>query len=460
MDDNRLVLGAIIGAGLASAGAYSWYRSRRSSVPLPPGPKGTIILGNLLDLRNASAYWLKFTEYNEQYGPLVSVRILHRRIYLVSDPNLVSELFEKRAANYSDRNINEMGKLIGREDDIIFLNYGPLLKRFRTMLQRALNNRVSLDYTPLQQSEVVRFMRRLVDTPEGFMEHIHLMAASIAIRITYGHKVESANDPFVRSAEEIMEAFSDVSSPGKWMVNMFPILKYVPSWFPLATFKRRVEEIRHLEALSKGEPFEFVLRQMVVDVEHANGTAEDSFTSKLLQTEDDRPADEETKDIVKNIAGSLYAAGSDTTVAGKGSDGAFELYAPAFDRRRSFEDDTTRGQTQSAIYQRTFSGGKVYRIPARSSVMANIWMMLHDPETYPEPDRFNPERYLVNNPPPEPESYVFGFGRRICPGLHIAQQSMWITISNTLFNFNITKAKDENGQEITPEGRYTTGIIV
>ncbi|QRV89147.1 cytochrome P450 family protein [Ceratobasidium sp. AG-Ba] len=448
----------------------------------------------MLKLQNASAYWLKFTEYNEQYGPLVSVRILHRRIYLVSDPNLVSELFEKRAANYSDRNINEMGKLIGWEDDIIFLNYGPLLKRFRTMLQRALNNRVSLDYIPLQQNEVVRFMRRLVDTPEGFMEHIHLMAASIAIRITYGHKVESADDPFVRSAEDIMEAFSDVSSPGKWMVNVFPILKYVPSWFPLATFKRRVEQIRHLDALSKGKPFEFVLRQM------ANGTAEDSFTSKLLQTEDGRPADEETKDI--NIAGSLYAAGSDTTVAGIQSFFlAMTLYPDVqakaqtelsnYMRQRSIKDGLSRmilpedrpnlPYTSALVREvlrwhpianivphrssdnddfNVVSGGKVYRIPARSSVMANIWKILHDPETYTEPERFNPERYLVDNPPPEPENYAFGFGRRICPGLHIAQQSMWITISNTLLNFNIGKVKDENGREITPEEKYTTGIIV
>lgn len=78
------------------------------------------------------------------------------------------------------------------------------------------------------------------------------------------------------------------------------------------------------------------------------------------------------------------------------------------------------------------SGGKVYRIPAESLVLANVWFvsfpvfkeactedvfrrMMHDPEVYPEPSRFNPERYLVKNPPPEPENYAFGFGRRYVP---------------------------------------------
>ncbi|KAG8765508.1 hypothetical protein FRC12_007457 [Ceratobasidium sp. 428] len=84
---------------------------------------------------------------------------------------------------------------------------------------------------------------------------------------------------------------------------------------------------------------------------------------------------------------------------------------------------------------------------------------MHDPAVYDQPERFIPERYLVANPPPDPENYAFGFGRRICPGMHIAHQSMWISISNTLANFTITKAKTKDGLEITPEELYSVGII-
>jgi hypothetical protein len=42
--------------------------------------------------------------------------------------------------------------------------------------------------------------------------------------------------------------------------------------------------------------------------------------------------------------------------------------------------------------------------------------MMHDPRTYKDPHVFNPSRFLGDNPEPDPRTWVFGFGRRICPG--------------------------------------------
>lgn len=59
---------------------------------------------------------------------------------------------------------------------------------------------------------------------------------------------------------------------------------------------------------------------------------------------------------------------------------------------------------------------------------------------------------------PDPMDVAFGFGRRICPGRFMAYESMWITIASMLAVFNIEKAKDVNGEDITPPESFAQGF--
>lgn len=86
-------------------------------------------------------------------------------------------------------------------------------------------------------------------------------------------------------------------------------------------------------------------------------------------------------------------------------------------------------------------------------------MFLHDPKTYHNPDAFNPERFLGENPEPDPHSVAFGFGRRICPGRVLADATVYLTIAQALAVFNVSKGVDENGNEIEALPRFTPGII-
>jgi hypothetical protein len=85
----------------------------------------------------------------------------------------------------------------------------------------------------------------------------------------------------------------------------------------------------------------------------------------------------------------------------------------------------------------------------------------NDPARHPEPRTFNPARYL-HDPRSSRESavfpdvserdhFLFGSGRRLCVGMDIADNSMFLSIARILWAFRISKAKDEAGDEITPD---------
>jgi cytochrome P450 len=74
---------------------------------------------------------------------------------------------------------------------------------------------------------------------------------------------------------------------------------------------------------------------------------------------------------------------------------------------------------------------------------------------------FKPERFLgVDGRGPEldPHTVVFGFGRRVCPGRILADSSLYLSVSQSLAVFNISKAV-ENGKEVDAMPEFQAGVI-
>ena len=105
-----------------------------------------------------------------------------------------------------------------------------------------------------------------------------------------------------------------------------------------------------------------------------------------------------------------------------------------------------------------------------SSIHLDVYLrrfraILHDPETYPDPEEFKPERFLNEDGTVRDDptlSLVFGAGKRICPGRHLVDATLFIVASSVLSAFDVTKAKNENGNEIPVKAAVTvlSGIIV
>ena len=83
------------------------------------------------------------------------------------------------------------------------------------------------------------------------------------MKIGYGIEVQESDDPYISIAEEVFSGAAEVGIPGAFWVDLFPVLKYVPSWFPGAGFQKKAARLREVGQMMADKPFCFVQEQLV-----------------------------------------------------------------------------------------------------------------------------------------------------------------------------------------------------
>jgi cytochrome P450 len=81
-----------------------------------------------------------------------------------------------------------------------------------------------------------------------------------------------------------------------------------------------------------------------------------------------------------------------------------------------------------------------YCIPAGTTVFGNHWSICRDPEVFPEPDAFKPQRWINDQGLLRDDitNVLYGFGRRVCPGQHVANRTVFISAVLILWAFQLT----------------------
>lgn len=86
--------------------------------------------------------------------------------------------------------------------------------------------------------------------------------------MAYGYSVKEGKDEMVNLVDLAMENFSTATSPGAFVVDVLPILRHIPSWFPGSGFKRIAAAWKKTFENLLDEPFNFVKKQMVSPFRH------------------------------------------------------------------------------------------------------------------------------------------------------------------------------------------------
>jgi len=103
---------------------------------------------------------------------------------------------------------------------------------------------------------------------------------------------------------------------------------------------------------------------------------------------------------------------------------------------------------------------KGMHLPKGSIVIPNVWHMLHDPEVFPNPMKFDPDRYQnLDSEMEKVTDLVFGFGRRLCPGKSFGEGNVFAIAATVLATCDILPTVDKNGDNIIPDVIYLSGSI-
>ncbi|KAH6903412.1 cytochrome P450 [Coprinopsis sp. MPI-PUGE-AT-0042] len=423
------------------------------SHPLPPGPRPNPILGNYIPPAFAYRY---FEELTKEYGPVFTLRQGFQTIVVIGRMQAAMDIMEKEGAALADRPRNvSAGEVLSGGMRTLLTPAGDRFKKMRRALHAHLQPKSIQEYAPVLMKNARQHMIDLIEDPQHHQDHAKRYSASVVMALSYGKHPKSYQDEDVQAVLRCLTRLGNTLRPGVWRVDVYPWLKYVPGYLKelqdghkeeLALFKNQLHEVK--KAMDRGEE------------------VPQSFGKYLLE----RQAELElSDDETAYLAGSMFGAGSDTTASAISVAIMAAACYPEAQRRIHEEldrvigkerpptlaDQNTLPQTMAFVLEtfrwRPVSAGGFahkatkdiiwngYVIPKGTPVHGNVWAVGRDPEYFPDPEAFNPQRWLNADGElkEDMKSFPFGFGRRICPGQYMATASVFLNTALTHWAFDI-----------------------
>ncbi|PHH76622.1 hypothetical protein CDD80_1377 [Ophiocordyceps camponoti-rufipedis] len=443
---------------------YCSLRPRRR----PPGPRGLPLFGNVHQISRRYS-WKQFQQWHKKYGPILSFRLGQINVILLGNHEVTKELLGRRSANYSSRpRLAVAGECIGKNFGAALIPYGSCWRQYHKIQMSFLSSPKSRLYRPLQELETRQLLSNLLSTTK-FEAELYRFSSSLMFALLYGKRFVTGQEKDLKQTEELATSALQVVSFGNWIVDIFPVLNCLPRY--LAKWKRVGDEFHERRAV-------------LYDQNVANALARPSWNWCKQSFIHDKPP--VSRKELAFLLGELYETGSHTTSgallvtilacicypqAMRNVQDELESQVGS-DRLPSFDDfphlPYTQSFVQEALRWRPLAPGGVphspitddtfegFDIPKGSTVIANHWSLDMDDNVFVRPEEFLPERWLKD---PNLPISAFGFGRRTCPGQHLARNSILLVISRLLWAYDIRwkegHARSPETVEMTHDGVFS-----
>ncbi|XP_051126837.1 ferruginol synthase-like [Andrographis paniculata] len=454
--------------------------AHRKSVRLPPGPYPFPIIGNLFQIgRNPHR---SLANLSKTYGPLMSLKIGFRNIVAVSSPEVAKEMLTKHDLAISGRFAPAASEACDHHMYCFgILPVGPFWRKCRKICRELLFSPAKLQASQgLRRDKLNQLYdhvkdcaarRRAVNIGEVvFTTTLNLMSATM-FSFDLGEFNSVAAGELKKALDDVIDT---VSAPN--IADYFAILKGTD----LQGLKRRGER-------SLGKILgilEDVIQKRLLE---SMSSQKHDFLAALLDANNRKEHDISIEEI-KHLIMDLLMAGADpmsstivwgmTELLGNPEKAAKlkeELRTVIGEDKQVEESDISRLPYLQAVVKeviRYHPPGPLllphkveadiqvmgYTIPKDTIILINVWCIGRDSNIWSNPDSFEPERFLDSKIDFEGHHFEylpFGSGRRICPGMPLAERMLHLVIAFFIHNF---EWKLEEGQQLDFSDRFGVAL--
>ncbi|XP_031102513.1 cytochrome P450 CYP82D47-like [Ipomoea triloba] len=473
--------------------SLSWRRARKSSRSAPEAGGAWPIVGHLHLLRAPVPLVKTLSALAEKHGSVFMIRLGMPRALVVSSWEAVKDCFATNDKLLATRPTTCAGKYLGYDYAVFsFSTYNSYWRKIRKLVvvellsNRRLEKLKHVWVTELQAnikelyttcsisvgSNINPSKNKVINMSQWF-EHLTL---NLIVKVVAGRRYEYRSDGLVdQEAECMKKVFKEVMFLWGEVVSGDTI-------FPLWLF-RWLDYEGHVKTMKRvAKALDAILQDWVDARKRENGKNEDQgFIDVMLSMIDDQFLEGQTytrDTIIKATVLSMLQDGSETfsvhfiwilSLLLKNRE-ALERLQEEIDanvgRERWVEDSDIKNLPylhavvketlrlyppapflvpHEAIEDCTIGG---YHIPKGTQLYVNVWKLHRDPQVWPDPEKFSPERFLTN---PEDSGahnrqfqfVPFGFGRRSCPGMLYATQITHLAVARLVQGFNFNTPSNE-----------------
>ncbi|WCJ37090.1 cytochrome P450 family 71 subfamily B polypeptide 34 [Euphorbia peplus] len=431
---------------------------RKKSCNPPPGPQGLPLIGNILQLAGQEPH-RRLTELAKTYGPIMHIQLGQVRVAVISSAETAKQVLKIQESYFLGRpSLLAADVMLYNRTDISFAPYGDYWKQMKkiAILELFSAKRVQ-SFKVIFDEEITSFVSFLdwnSGSPVNLSRKLRSLGNSMIAVASIGKKFDQQEE-FLGVVDNAIRAAGGFS-----VADAFPSAKLLQMFSKtsstLHTAHRQVDDI-----------LEEIISEHRAEKAAAGAKSEaDNLLDVLLEIQEQENLQlPVTTDNIKALILDIFAGASDTTVGTaewalaemmknpSTMQKAQEEVRRVFDQNGSFMNDeqkylklvvkeTLRLHPPVALIPRECSenfqiGG--YDIEPKTKVLVNAWAIGRDPDSWKDPDRFYPERFLDNSIDYKGTHFQlipFGAGKRICPGIVMTQAIIEPILARLLYHFD------------------------